>query len=121
LTAEYLWDSQDSQHQVIIVLMMEAAHTSETSVDIQLRTLQYIPQDSEHQVIIVLMMEAARTSETSVDIQLRTLQYIPEDSEHQVIMFKAINSYCCYGNNSFSFRYELNVKISFNKLQLQWG
>jgi hypothetical protein len=29
------------------VLMMEAAHTSETSVDIQLRTRQYVPEDSE--------------------------------------------------------------------------
>jgi hypothetical protein len=48
--------------------MMEAARTSKTSVDIQLR-------------FIALMMEAARTSETSVDIQLRTRQYIPEDSE----------------------------------------
>jgi hypothetical protein len=28
--------------------MMKAAHTSETSVDIQLRTLQYIPEDSDH-------------------------------------------------------------------------
>jgi hypothetical protein len=28
-------------------LMMEATRTSETSVDIQLRTLQYIPEDSE--------------------------------------------------------------------------
>jgi hypothetical protein len=27
--------------------MMEAARTSETSVDIQLRTQQYIPEDSE--------------------------------------------------------------------------
>jgi hypothetical protein len=27
--------------------MMKAAHTSETSVDIQLRTRQYIPEDSE--------------------------------------------------------------------------
>jgi hypothetical protein len=31
----------------IIALMMEAASTSETSVDIQLRTRQYIPEDSE--------------------------------------------------------------------------
>jgi hypothetical protein len=31
----------------IIVLMMEAAHTSETSVDVQLRTWQYIPEYSE--------------------------------------------------------------------------
>jgi hypothetical protein len=30
-------------------LMMEAARTSETSVDIQLRTRQYIPEDSEIQ------------------------------------------------------------------------
>jgi hypothetical protein len=29
--------------------MMEAASTSETSVDIQLRTRQYIPEDSEQQ------------------------------------------------------------------------
>jgi hypothetical protein len=32
---------------VLIALMMEAARTSETSVDIQLRTWQYIPEDSE--------------------------------------------------------------------------
>jgi hypothetical protein len=31
----------------IIVLMTEAASTSETSVDIELRTRQYIPEDSE--------------------------------------------------------------------------
>jgi hypothetical protein len=31
----------------LIALMMEAARTSETSVDIQLRTQQYIPEDSE--------------------------------------------------------------------------
>jgi hypothetical protein len=31
----------------IIALMMEAACTSETSVDIQLRARQYIPEDSE--------------------------------------------------------------------------
>jgi hypothetical protein len=31
----------------IIALMREAARTSETSVDIQLRTRQYIPEDSE--------------------------------------------------------------------------
>jgi hypothetical protein len=30
-----------------ISLMMEAARTSETSVDIQLRTRQYIPEDYE--------------------------------------------------------------------------
>jgi hypothetical protein len=31
----------------VMSLMMEAARTSETSVDIQLRTRQYIPEDSE--------------------------------------------------------------------------
>jgi hypothetical protein len=31
----------------LIALMMEAARTSETSVDNQLRTRQYIPEDSE--------------------------------------------------------------------------
>jgi hypothetical protein len=31
----------------IIALMMKAARTSETSVDIQLRTRQYIPEDSD--------------------------------------------------------------------------
>jgi hypothetical protein len=31
----------------IIALMMEAARTFETSVDIKLRTRQYIPEDSE--------------------------------------------------------------------------
>jgi hypothetical protein len=30
-----------------VSLMMEAARTSETLVDIQLRTQQYIPEDSE--------------------------------------------------------------------------
>jgi hypothetical protein len=36
----------------LIALMMEAARTSETSVDIQLRTRQYILEDSELQLII---------------------------------------------------------------------
>jgi hypothetical protein len=31
----------------LIALMMEAARPSETSVEIQLRTRQYIPEDSE--------------------------------------------------------------------------
>jgi hypothetical protein len=35
--------------QVLMALMIEAARTSETSVDIQLRTRQYIPEDSELQ------------------------------------------------------------------------
>jgi hypothetical protein len=35
-------------------LMLEAARTSETSVDIQLRTRQYIPEDSELQRVKTL-------------------------------------------------------------------
>jgi hypothetical protein len=35
-------------------LMMEAARTSETSVDIQLRTRQYIPEDSELNFFFVI-------------------------------------------------------------------
>jgi hypothetical protein len=31
----------------LIALMMEAAHTSETSVNIRLRARQYVPEDSE--------------------------------------------------------------------------
>jgi hypothetical protein len=34
-------------HAASSALTMEAARTSETSVDIQLRTWQYIPEDSE--------------------------------------------------------------------------
>jgi hypothetical protein len=34
----------------IIRAMIEAARTSQTSVDIQLRTWQYIPEDTELQV-----------------------------------------------------------------------
>jgi hypothetical protein len=35
---------------IIRAVMMEAAHTSETSVDIQLRTRQYIAEDSDSHV-----------------------------------------------------------------------
>jgi hypothetical protein len=41
--------SHGGEYQARIALMMEAARTSETSVDIQLRTWQYIPEDSELQ------------------------------------------------------------------------
>jgi hypothetical protein len=61
--------------------MMEAARTSETSVDIQLTTRQYIPEDYElhtrcrenlkahesedsHLMFITLMMETVSSSET---------------------------------------------------------
>jgi hypothetical protein len=42
-----LTDVSEVRAASIITLMMEAACTSETSVNIQLRTWQYIPEDSE--------------------------------------------------------------------------
>jgi hypothetical protein len=42
-----LTDVSDVRAASVIALMMEAALTSETSVNIQLRTRQYIPEDSE--------------------------------------------------------------------------
>jgi hypothetical protein len=41
---------------LIIALMMEAARASETSVDIQLRTWQYIPEDSELRLVYLLVI-----------------------------------------------------------------
>jgi hypothetical protein len=38
---------RESRHISSYQMMMGAARTSETSVDIQLRTRQYIPEDSE--------------------------------------------------------------------------
>jgi hypothetical protein len=40
-------DVSEVRAAAIIALMMEAARTSETLVDIKLRTRQYIPEDSE--------------------------------------------------------------------------
>jgi hypothetical protein len=42
-----LTDVSEVRAASIIALMMEAARTSETSVNFQLRTRQYIPEDSE--------------------------------------------------------------------------
>jgi hypothetical protein len=39
--------NEEKCSRFIIALMMEAARISETLVDIQLRTRQYIPEDSE--------------------------------------------------------------------------
>jgi hypothetical protein len=47
--------------------MMEAAHTSETSVDIQLRTRQYIPEDSELHVISGLPNQLLYNTGTNLD------------------------------------------------------
>jgi hypothetical protein len=86
------WELEISHSFNMIALMMEAARTSETSVD-NYFTRQYIQEDnSEHHtrrrenlkshiafIWSPLMMEAARTSETSVDNYF-TRQYIPEDN-----------------------------------------
>jgi hypothetical protein len=40
-------DVSDMRAAYIITLMMEAARTSETSVDIDLKTRQHIPENSE--------------------------------------------------------------------------
>jgi hypothetical protein len=42
--------------EVHAALMMEVAHTSETLVDIQLRSRQYIPEDSELLFVICLKL-----------------------------------------------------------------
>jgi len=46
---------------IIRAMMMEAARTSETSVDIQLRTRQYIPEDSELHTEIFIITQKKRT------------------------------------------------------------
>jgi hypothetical protein len=46
--------SRDCWSARAIALTMEAARTSETSVDIQLRTRQYISEDSElHSILLI--------------------------------------------------------------------
>jgi hypothetical protein len=82
-------------------MMMEAARTSETSVD-NYFTRQYIPEDNpelhsrRRENFKSGMMEAARTSETSVDNYF-TRQYIPEDNseQHKRCLF-TVNFYGSY-------------------------
>jgi hypothetical protein len=45
-------DVSDVRTASIIALMIAAARIPETSVDIQLRTRQYIPEDSELQILV---------------------------------------------------------------------
>jgi hypothetical protein len=45
----------------LIALMMEAARTSEATVDIKLRTWQYIPEDSELQLFGLVMASEQST------------------------------------------------------------
>jgi hypothetical protein len=54
-TAVFLIEFSDIRAASIIALMMEAARTSETSVDIQLRTRQDIPGDSEFHVVTLFL------------------------------------------------------------------
>jgi hypothetical protein len=56
--------------------MMEAARTSETSVDIQLRTRQYIPEDSELQEGIL----TTQPRRSILRISVRTLLMIREQT-----------------------------------------
>jgi hypothetical protein len=52
-----------------IALMMEATRTSETSVDIQLRTRQHIPEDSElHRTRFMLIFISVHTLRFSINL-----------------------------------------------------
>jgi hypothetical protein len=46
--------------------MMEVARTSETSVDIQLRTRQYIPEDSELQDFVLTHLHLLISNDSSI-------------------------------------------------------
>jgi hypothetical protein len=59
-----------------IALMMEAACTSETSVDIQLRTQQYIPEDSELHTHCRENLKSHKNSVISKNIQLYNKLFI---------------------------------------------
>jgi hypothetical protein len=54
----------------LIALMMEAARTSETSVDIQLRTRQYIPEDTELQMVLTSHRIASDYWLCIIDVEL---------------------------------------------------
>jgi hypothetical protein len=59
--------------KLLIALMMDAASTSETSVNFYQTTRRNIP-------LIALMMEATSTIETSVNFYQTTRRNVPEDS-----------------------------------------
>jgi hypothetical protein len=64
-----------------IALMIEAASTSETSLNFYQITGRNNPEDSLLAASIIdLMMEAASTSETSINFYQTTLRENPEDS-----------------------------------------
>jgi hypothetical protein len=83
-----LTDVSEVRAAFIIALMMEAACTSQTSVDIQLRTRQYIPEDSElltchHEnfkshivVLVTLNSQMFRMSSTSPNASLTVIQWL---------------------------------------------
>jgi hypothetical protein len=66
-------------------LMMEAASTSETSVNFY--------QTTQRISLISLMMEAASTSETLVNFYCTTRRYNPEDSRLHTRRRENLNSY----------------------------
>jgi hypothetical protein len=47
----------------LITLMMEAARTSESSADIQLRTRQYIPEDYELHALLFVSLSWSKINE----------------------------------------------------------
>jgi hypothetical protein len=62
-----------------IVLMMEAARTSETSVDIELRTRQYIPENSELESLLKCFTYCRKIFTTTIKadrLMLKNIDYI---------------------------------------------
>jgi hypothetical protein len=84
--------------------MMEAARTSETSVDNHF-TRQYNPEDNCTSYSS-LMMEAVRTSETSVDNHF-TRQYNPEDNctSYSSVVMEAVSTSETSVDNHFTRQY----------------
>jgi hypothetical protein len=60
-----------------LIALMEAARTSETSVDIQLRTRQYIPEDSELFTYSVHIYELATVYPISQGSSVFPCEYNP--------------------------------------------
>jgi hypothetical protein len=50
------YEAQNLLGCTAMFLMMEAARTPETSVDIQLRTRQYIPEESETLKMVIIIL-----------------------------------------------------------------
>jgi hypothetical protein len=97
--------------------MMEAAHTSETSVDIQLITWQYIPEDSELQETEDILTKFPS------DIHNRPIMpnicMNDHDDEYCISFSKQLHSYCSILHNlvritssTLTFRFKSNCMLS---------